>query len=201
MSNDMKHLRSVISWVFDAVAILCVVWASWYAFRQHEKAEVFAQRSQLMRDLIATTDHGFVVLNPEGQIVEWGPGMEKIFGWTRAEVIGATPDFLMPAEYREPHKLALLKTDAERVFTPHTVAVSCWAFRKDGELIPINIVAASVRNHRGWYHLGLFTSEKGLKVIEAPRPKDVTRPPPPKPMPTEPSNFQPSKTVLEGLQP
>ena len=61
-------------------------------------------RIRLMEDTIRRHARAFdhisdavITLDLEAHIVDWNPGAEKMFGYTKAEMLGKTPDILRPA--------------------------------------------------------------------------------------------------------
>ena len=171
----MTERRNWISGVLVGVSLSVVAGSIWYAMDYKRDLIVKENKMQVLRDMIATTRYGFVVLNPEGKIVEWGPGAERLFGWMSAEVIGSPPDFLMPEKFRIAHELAMKKENYD--FSRSLIEVDCWAYHKNGQLIPIHIVAASFRNHRGFYHVALFTPSDQVRQLQTPKPEDKKPPP------------------------
>lgn len=173
------------------VALTLALIAALYAKTAADEKAMYMDRVQLLRDMIATTDHGFVVLSPEQKIVEWGPGAEKIFGWDAYEVIGSDPDFMMPPEYRERHHKLLAKKDYE--FSRRLSEVDCWAYRKTGESIPVHVVVSSLHGDSGFYRVALFTRTDPQRVpVSQPAKEPETQRTLPRPGPT---NYQ----ALGGL--
>ena len=61
-------------------------------------------RIRLMEDTIRRHARAFdhisdavITLDLEARIVDWNPGAERMFGYTKAEMLGKTPDILRPA--------------------------------------------------------------------------------------------------------
>ncbi len=62
-------------------------------------------RIRLMEDTIRRHARAFdhisdavITLDLEARIVDWNPGAERMFGYTKAEMLGKTPDILRPAD-------------------------------------------------------------------------------------------------------
>jgi len=181
-SNHNHSYRKWLSWVLMGLSSLMTVLAFAYALDARIENGKQEGRTVLFRSLIATTDHGLVVLDPSGHIIEWGPGAEQIFGWQSSEVIGSLPTFLMPEKYREMHARGMVKERYD--MSRQLVDAECWAYKKDGTLIPVHIVASSFRNHIGYYHVALFTLLDNTKLIKiGDKPQDAA--PPPKPFKDE----------------
>ena len=55
------------------------------------------------RQLLMALGDGVVVANPEGEIVFWNPGAERIFGFAASEAMGKSLDLIVPEKQRERH--------------------------------------------------------------------------------------------------
>ena len=165
------------------IVVGCALWA----LHVNNELERQAYRMQVLRDMVATTDHGLVVINPAGQIVEWGPGAESLFGWRSAEVMGSTLDFLMPMPYCMQHKAALAKRGDSTIKKRGLVTVDCWAFHKDGHLIPVHVIVSSFFNHIGLYHVAMITpQDKVRNPVAVEKPENPGTPSVPMPQPVLP---------------
>jgi two-component system, sensor histidine kinase and response regulator len=54
---------------------------------------------EILRRQARTFEHIFdavVVMDLTGRILDWNPGAERLFGWTREQMLGKTPDLLHP---------------------------------------------------------------------------------------------------------
>lgn len=69
--------------------------------------------------LMQWPNDAMVGIDEDGLIIDWGKGAERMFGWTRKEVLGKdVADVIIPEDYRTEHKKAL-----ERVRREHTSAI------------------------------------------------------------------------------
>jgi PAS domain S-box-containing protein len=77
-------------------------------------------RMRLMEDTIRrharAFDHisdGVITMDLDAQIVDWNPGAQKLFGYTKEEMLGRTPDLLRPAGVKTTAKelLATMRRD------------------------------------------------------------------------------------------
>ncbi len=178
----MTLTRSYWSGVTTTISMAVVVWAMWYGLEYRRDVLVRENQIQIFRDMLTTSQYGFAVLNPEGLIVEWGPGMERIFGWKASEVLGSTPEFMMPEEYRAAHNFAMKKEGFQ--LSRSLIEVDCFGYTKSGDILPIHIVAGSFKNHRGYYHMAFFSRRDDRRVVQAP-PPNPKQGPPPRPQPSD----------------
>lgn len=192
----MTQKRKWLSNMALVLALAIVAYAMSYAYRARVVELSQAARTQLFRDMIATTDHGLIIINPDGRIVEWGPGAEKIFGWKADEVTGSKLDFLMGPAAWKTHSAAIEARKDAPYAHRSLVTVSCWAFCKDGSKVNVHVVVSSFKNHIGYYHVGLITREENVRsagVLPPPGPDSC--PPAPKPQHIE---YTPEGTHFTG---
>jgi PAS domain S-box-containing protein len=87
-----------------------------------------------------------ITIDDAGRLTGWNPQAEKIFGWTRDEVLGRLVDeTIMPERYREPHRTGLaryLETGEERVLNKRIELV---AIHRNGEEFPVELAITPIR--------------------------------------------------------
>jgi PAS domain S-box-containing protein len=100
---------------------------------------------QLLAAIVASSDDAIVSKTLDGTIMAWSPGAERIFGWTRAEIIGQNIRRIVPADrWEEEDALLASIRRGERVESFETVRVT-----KDGRRIEIELTASPVRDPAG----------------------------------------------------
>ncbi|MCA9037673.1 MAG: PAS domain S-box protein [Planctomycetaceae bacterium] len=112
--------------------------------------EIRAERSHLEAILDSALD-GIISIDSRGMIQTINRSAERLFGYTRAEVIGQNVNMLMPSPYREEHDGYLrryLKTGERRILDSVRELV---ARRKDGTTFPVEVSITEVD------HLQAFT--------------------------------------------
>src|SRR3546814_2264607 len=85
-----------------------------------------------------------IVIDERGKMLSFSAAAERLFGYTQAEVLGATVSMLMPSPYRERHDGYLeryLTTGERRIIGIGRVV---FAMRKDGTTFPMEIGRAPV---------------------------------------------------------
>jgi len=101
--------------------------------------ELFHQLSQSeswMRALLTTTVDGVITVDSEGAILEYNASAERIFGWSRGEIVGRNIRLLMADPERSEREglLYYLKTRNAAVTGQGSEVI---AVRKDGSQLPI----------------------------------------------------------------
>jgi PAS domain S-box-containing protein len=116
----------------NAINVALVVILNWAL------ARVFA-REQEMRSLIETAPGGIVVIDDEGKVTLVNASTEKLFGYTRLELIGQNIDVLVPDRLVNAHE-ALRKAYMTSPETrPMGRGRDLSARRKDGGEFPVEI--------------------------------------------------------------
>ncbi|HSJ55567.1 MAG TPA: PAS domain S-box protein, partial [Anaerolineae bacterium] len=104
--------------------------------RKMAERELEERRTYLERVLRAAPD-AIVSLDPEHRIVEWNAGAERLFGYTRQEVIGRDLDDLINgrATTEQPRTFTALLLEGQDLLPVEVVR-----YRKDGT--PVDVIAA-----------------------------------------------------------
>lgn len=87
-----------------------------------------------------------IAIDSEGQVLEWNPAAEKIFGYSREHVLGKEmAELIIPLMYRERHRQGIrhyLVTGEGPVLEQR---VELTALRADGSLFPVELAITRVR--------------------------------------------------------
>lgn len=94
---------------------------------ERKLAEVSLHRQALMFQNI--TD-GVILTDPEGYIIDWNPAAEKMFGYTKAEVLGQTPGIL----YRDEESVTLTQQIIDVMTREGQWSGEITFIRKDGTI-------------------------------------------------------------------
>lgn len=128
-------------------ALLAIGWALAAALQRRRLADEAlrsfeAVRSAMMR---AALD-GIVVMDQNGNALEFNPSAQRIFGYTREEVRGRpVADLIIPPAHREAHHKGLahyLETGEGRIIDKHIDELT--AIRKGGEEFPVELTVCPV---------------------------------------------------------
>ena len=99
-------------------------------------------RSRLM--LESVVDHAMVMLDPDGTIVSWNPGAERLFGYTDAEALGKNISMFVPEERKKEDELA----DLLFAIDHGPAEAEGWRVRKDGSRFWGHFVTTPVHDER-----------------------------------------------------
>jgi PAS domain S-box-containing protein len=102
--------------------------------------EALRVREEETRRILETAQDAFIAMNATGEITDWNPQAEVVFGWSRNDAIGRTlADTIIPPRFREAHWRGLrtyLDTGEGPVLNRRLELVG---LRRDGGEFPIEI--------------------------------------------------------------
>lgn len=112
--------------------------------RNEERLRESEERFRLMVESVK--DYAIIMLDPEGKVVSWNAGAERIKGWTAKEIIGSSFErFYPPADVAAGKTAYELKVAAET----GTFEDYGWRVRKDGSRFWANVVITALRDATG----------------------------------------------------
>ena len=97
------------------------------------------QSDERLRLVVESTPSALVMVDSEGRMVLVNSQAEKLFGFAREELIGASVDILLPSRFRERHngyRRGFLSNLQNR---PMGAGRDLFALRKDGTEVPVEI--------------------------------------------------------------
>lgn len=121
---------------------------NWVKRRQAEKAAHEAEEKY--RGIIAVCADAIVVIDENQDIVEWNHGAEKIFGYSRDEIVGRPVNTVVPPQHRRAHQAHIHKFAAEGREARILDHSRTFGLRKTGEEFPIAATISRVRIRGQW---------------------------------------------------
>jgi PAS domain S-box-containing protein len=91
-------------------------------------------------------DYAIFLLNPEGHIISWNAGAERIKGYKQEEIVGRHYSIFYPLEARERDRPGTMLRTAAR---DGRCADEGWRVRKDGSQFWANVVVTALRDEAG----------------------------------------------------
>ncbi|HEY9775362.1 MAG TPA: response regulator [Planktothrix sp.] len=143
---------SVVPVLFSAISIKldakhsmtrCTI----FDITERKKAEAALRENQEMtRAIIESANDAFVSIDSDGKITDWNTQAEKIFGWTRSEVLGrGFMETIIPPQSRAAHEADLkdfLTTNGKPSANKRIEISAC---RKDGHEFPAELASFPVQ--------------------------------------------------------
>ena len=130
--------------ILDAAGeVLYVVGSGTDVSERRWAEEDLLRTNQALRALIEASPLAICALDPEGRVRIWSPAAERIFGWSRREVLGRVIPTL-PIERQDELMLHMRETFAGRPLQ----GLEAVRQRKDGTLVDVALWTALLRNPR-----------------------------------------------------
>ena len=120
------------------LAAVCIYWILLYLFFRKLRLSERKQESlkERFRIISESSPDAIILANDKGEIIYWGAGAEKMFGYTAAEALGQPRFFILPARFHESDQQYFQKYSAadEVPLSGRIVGFNCK--RKDGTEFP-----------------------------------------------------------------
>ncbi len=117
---------------------------------REQAARVQAQAERRFRELLEAAPDAILEIDADGRIVLLNEVAEKMFGYSRDELLGQRVEFLIPSDLRarhEGHRSAYRGHPATR---PMGSGLDLYAQRKDGARFPVEISLSPVKSEEGF---------------------------------------------------
>src|ERR1700722_4369287 len=97
------------------------------------------QADEIFRVVVEATPNAIVLANAQGRILLVNAGAEKLFGYSREELIGQPVEMLLPERFRAAHPGHRLAYAGHAEARPMGQGRDLFARRKDGSEVPVEI--------------------------------------------------------------
>lgn len=126
-----------------------------------------AEQSARLAAIVETAVDAIITIDEHGIIDSFNPAAERLFGYTREEVLGKNVSMLMPSPYREQHDAYLARYLATG--EKHIIGIGreVVARRKDGSTFPIELAVSEMQVGGRRLFTGLVHDISARKEAEA----------------------------------
>jgi PAS domain S-box-containing protein len=108
--------------------------------------EALMQSEQMARGIIDTALDAFIQLDDSGNVIDWSPKAEAVFGWSRAEILGHNlRDFIIPPETRVANSRRLAEFLADAAKGAGGRRYESPSLRRDGKIIDTEVSLTALR--------------------------------------------------------
>lgn len=111
--------------------------------------EALRESMDLLGGLFESSPDGSALVSEEGRILRLNREMEKLFGYSREELLGQPLEILLPERYRESHRGHRQAYTRSARTRPMGVGLELYGLRKDGREFPVDILLSPLKTARG----------------------------------------------------
>jgi PAS domain S-box-containing protein len=126
-----------------------------------EKSEAMAQA------LLESSSDGILLVNGRGRIILVNAAAQRMFGYTREELVGAELELLLPQRARDAHVEHRTDYFGEPRVRPMGIGLDLRGRRRDGNEFPVEISLSYVESADGVIAMGFITDITERKRVEA----------------------------------
>lgn len=157
---DAPYDEELLSALADQAAI---------ALDNAERVRRLRASQEKLASIISIAADAIISVDEAQRIVMFNEGAEKIFGWSRDEVLGKPLDLLIPERFRLIHQQHVRNFGAERA-TARKMGQNHSAIlglRKNGEEFPADAAISKVRDAAAWIYTAVVRDITAQKKIES----------------------------------
>lgn len=134
LSEPSHPARKVASYLAGLASLVAAAGVVFLIQRMSVQQENRIGQETLLRSTLVNSDVAAIILDKEGKIVMVTPELLKMTGYTSAELVGNSPDVLIPIAYRAMHAKGYAMRNAD---VEHKHQVYCQLKRKDGSTFQV----------------------------------------------------------------
>jgi len=113
---------------------------------KRELEEIIKASEEKTKMIIDSALDSVILINKEGNIINWNPQAERTFGWKMEEVLNKQlSDIIIPEEYREAHLAGIKKYIKTGVGPVLNQRIEITAIKKDGTIFPIELTVSPIK--------------------------------------------------------
>jgi PAS domain S-box-containing protein len=145
LKGEIARVRQLV-WVITATGgvllwggLASLAWRTSVAERRATASLERAQADERFRLAVDAAPNAMVMVHSDGRIALVNGQVERLFGYTRDELLGRPVEMLVPERFRRDHeaqRAALVGNPAAR---PMGAGRDLYALRKDGTLVPVQV--------------------------------------------------------------
>ncbi len=114
--------------------------------RREEAQQELQRNAERIKRIIDTANDAFISIDERGEIIEWNPQAEAMFGWGRDEVLGLNvADIIIPPAFHERHSGGLKRFLETREANVLNRRLELSALRRDDSEFPVEITITPQR--------------------------------------------------------
>lgn len=137
------------------------------AMRYRNHWQAVAERDARLHAMVEAADAGFISIDARGHILEYNSMAQRLFGYTKEEVLGHSINMLMPSPLAEQHD-AFLRNHLKHISRPlDNNQREVLGRHKDGKLIPLQLSLGKAVTPSGLIFVGYLQDISERKRADA----------------------------------
>ncbi len=120
----------------------------------------------LFKELLESAPDAIIIVDDRGRIVLANSQAEKIFGWTRSELVGGELEMLLPARHQKSHVGRRMQYFREPSVRPMGSALELSGQRKNGEEFPVEVSLSPLYTEDGQFAISAIRDVTERKRAE-----------------------------------
>lgn len=148
LANVLGHVCKVLAYLFLYRAIFLDSVMDPIVRLKQARTDV-EENERRHRELLETAPDAIMVVNEQGVIQLVNQRLEKMFGYTRMELLGKPMELLVPAHQRERHQRHREDYVAAPKSRPMADKLDLSGCRKDGSEVPLDIALSTFKSAEG----------------------------------------------------
>ena len=128
--------------------------------------EALKQSEARLRQVVESAPNAMVMINAGGNIEMVNAQAERVFGYTRAELLGQSIDKLVPERFRQRHPALRQSFFASPESRPMGAGRDLYGLKKDGTEFPIEIGLNPIQTEQGTMVLSAIVDISSRKRLE-----------------------------------
>jgi PAS domain S-box-containing protein len=132
----------------------------------HRRKSERAHDGAKFRGLLEAAPDAILIVEDDGAIALANPQAEKMFGYTREELLGKPVELLVPDHLWEKHVLHRAEYNAEPRTRPMGAGMDLWGRRKDGRVFPIEVSLSPLKVDKGFLAIAIVRDVTDRRRME-----------------------------------
>ncbi len=134
--------------------------------QRKQAEEQLRESEELLQSLVRTAADAIISIDDQGNVVFWNSVAEKLFGYSRSEVVGKPLTMIMPERFRAAHSRAFERAVRTAPDGYYRTPVEVAGLSKDGKEFPIELTVGASRQRGRTLFTGIVRDITDRKATE-----------------------------------